>query len=142
MHLQRKYSERIINWFNKENKALLITGARQVGKTHLIRHVVKEEIKYNLFEINLIETPEAVSVISQSETVEDLRIGLSVFSNEKLIPNNTVIFIDEVQKCKEIITKMKFLAEDNTFKYILSGSLLGVELNNIESAPVGYLEII
>ena len=142
MYLQRKCSKRIIDWFNEENKALLITGARQVGKTHLIRHVVKEELTYHLFEINLIETPEAVSIISQSETVEDLRIGLSVFSDEKLIPGNTVIFIDEVQKCKEIITKIKFLAEDNTFKYILSGSLLGVELNNIESAPVGYLEII
>lgn len=142
MHLYRKCSKRIINWFHKEKKALLVTGARQVGKTHLIRHVVKEELDYYLFEINLIETPEAVSVISQSQTVEDLRIGLSIFSNEKLIPNNTVIFIDEIQKCRDIITKIKFLAEDSTFKYILSGSLLGIELNNIDSAPVGYLEIL
>lgn len=67
---------------------------------------------------------------------------LSVIANKPLTKKETIIFIDEVQECKELITSIKFLVEEGSYKYIFSGSLLGVELTNLRSAPVGYLRII
>lgn len=69
-------------------------------------------------------------------------LKLSLYSSTKIIPGKTFIFLDEIQMCKEIVTKIKFLVEDNRFRFILSGSLLGVELVNLISAPVGYLQIL
>ena len=125
---------------------LLLTGtlvkcARQVGKTHLIRRVLKEE-GCDVFEVNLIETPEAVSILQQAGTVDELMIGLSALGGQRLQKGKTVIFIDEIQKYKEMVTKIKFLVDDGSFRYVLSGSLQGVELTNIESAPIGYLSSI
>ncbi|MBR0450739.1 MAG: ATP-binding protein [Oscillospiraceae bacterium] len=138
MELKRKCEIKIREWCRKSTKALLVKGARQVGKTHLIRRVLKEE-GCDFIEINLIETPEAISILEQSRTAEDLMIGLSTINGKKLQKGQTVIFIDEVQKYKEMVTKIKFLVDEGSFRYVLSGSLLGVELTNIESAPVGYL---
>ena len=73
------------------------------------------------------------------KNVDELIMGLSTINDMPLIKGETVIFIDEVQKCKEMVTRIKFLVDEGSFKYILSGSLLGVELTNLESAPVGYL---
>lgn len=64
---------------------------------------------------------------------------LSLYSNEKIIPWETFLFFDEVQKYKEIVTKIKFLVEDKRYRYVLSGSLLGIEIVNLKSAPVGSL---
>ncbi len=119
----------------------LVKGARQAGKTHLIRRVLKEE-GCDVFEVNLIETPEAVSILQQAGTVDELMIGLSALGGQRLQKGKTVIFIDEIQKYKEMVTKIKFLVDDGSFRYVLSGSLQGVELTNIESAPIGYLSSI
>ena len=70
---------------------------------------------------------------------DDLIMKLSLYTNEKLLPGETYIFFDEIQRYKEIVTKIKFLAEDNKYRYVLSGSLLGVEIIGLSSAPVGYL---
>jgi len=142
MDLVRKAEKSISQWLrNDKRKALLVKGARQVGKTHTIRRVMKKE-NVNLFEINLIETPEAVKVLETATTIDELTIGLSTLSNQKLVKGQTVIFIDEVQRCKSMVTKIKFLVEEGGFRYILSGSLLGIELTNLESAPVGYMTTI
>jgi len=141
MELKRKCENSIRIWYRSSSKALLVKGARQVGKTHLIRRVLKEEGS-DLFELNLIETPEAISILRQASSADDLMIGLSAISGQRLEKGKTVIFIDEIQKYKEIVTKIKFLVEDGSFKYIMSGSLLGIELNSIESAPVGYMTTI
>ncbi len=139
MDLRRKSEKIISKWYEDgDKKALLVTGARQVGKTHAIRSVMKAE-GANLFEINLIETPAAVSVLENANTVEDLVIGFSTLSEQKIEKGKTVIFIDEVQKYKDMITKIKFFVEEGSFRYVLSGSLLGVELTNLSSAPVGYM---
>lgn len=139
MDLRRKSEKIISKWYEDgDKKALLVTGARQVGKTHAIRSVMKAE-GANLFEINLIETPAAVSVLENANTVEELVIGLSTLSGQKIEKGKTVIFIDEVQKYKDMITKIKFFVEEGSFRYVLSGSLLGVELTNLSSAPVGYM---
>lgn len=141
MELKRKCEKDIRSWYRNSTKALLVKGARQVGKTHLIRRVLKDE-NCDVLELNLIETPAAISILQQARTVEELMIGLSTISGKSLQKGKTVIFIDEIQKYKEMVTKIKFLVDDGSFRYILSGSLLGVELTNIESAPVGYLTTI
>ena len=139
MDLRRKSEKIISKWYEDgDKKALLVTGARQVGKTHAIRSVMKAK-GANLFEINLIETPAAVRVLENANTVEDLVIGFSTLSEQKIEKGKTVIFIDEVQKYKDMITKIKFFVEEGSFHYVLSGSLLGVELTNLSSAPVGYM---
>jgi len=141
MELKRKCADNIKKWYLESRKALLVKGARQVGKTHLIRSVLKE-LECDYLEINLIETPSAVSVFQQVETVEELILGLSAITEKKLVKGRSVLFIDEIQKYPSMVTKIKFLVEEGSFRYILSGSLLGVELHGIESAPVGYMHII
>lgn len=142
MDLVRKSEKYIREWYtSKEKKALLVKGARQVGKTHAIRRVMQSE-NADFFEINLIETPAAVDVLASANTIEELIIGLSTLSTQKITKGKTVIFIDEVQKYKEMVTKIKFFVEEGSYRYILSGSLLGVELTNLSSAPVGYLTIL
>ena len=69
-------------------------------------------------------------------------LRISAISKSKLIPDETLIFLDEVQECKEIVTAIKFLVEEGSYKYVLSGSLLGVELKDIRSVPVGYMDTI
>lgn len=138
MELKRKISQNIKEWYRSDKKALLVKGARQVGKTYVIRNTLKE-LGVNYFEVNLIDSPEAIDILMVSKNVDELIMGLSTIKDMPLVKGETVIFIDEVQKCKEMVTRIKFLVDEGSFKYILSGSLLGVELTNLESAPVGYL---
>ncbi|MCR5083248.1 MAG: DUF4143 domain-containing protein [Parasporobacterium sp.] len=136
--LYRKIKPQIMNWIENGKKALLVTGARQIGKTYLIRECLKES-GVGYIEVNFIENPELVEVFSENATVEEILFRLSMVYGNKL-NGVKVIFFDEVQENKEIATKIKFLVEDGTFKYIMSGSLLGVELEDISSAPVGYMD--
>ena len=141
MNLQRKNDEIIRRWCRtNSHKALLVKGARQVGKTHSIRHVLTEE-KADFFEVNLIEKPVAVEILEGSTTVDELIMGFSTISKQKLTKGKTIIFIDEVQRCKEMITRIKFFVEEGSFRFVLSGSLLGVELTNLNSAPVGFMTV-
>lgn len=139
--LYRKAQDKILNWYKNDNKALLITGARQVGKSYIIRETLKKE-NIDFLEINFINQPELVETIQSliNQNSEELSRIFSVLAGHNLEKEKAVIFFDEVQECKEIVTAIKFLVEKNDYKYILSGSLLGIELNNLRSAPVGYLE--
>ena len=142
MYLRRKCAKIMEDWLKSGKKqALLVKGARQVGKTRLIREVLQSE-GADYFEVNLIETPAAVQVLAQANSVDELVIGLSTIKEQKLQKGKTIIFIDEVQKYKEMVTKIKFLVDEGSFRYILSGSLLGIELTNLESAPVGYMSVL
>ena len=136
--LRRKIEKKISDWINNSNKALLIDGARQVGKTRIIREVLKNE-KCEYIEFNLIETPALVGILANSETVDDLIANLSLFTDKSFVKGKTFIFFDEIQEFKELTTKIKFWVDEGSFRYVFSGSLLGVELKNIKSAPVGYL---
>lgn len=136
--LHRKIEKKICEWMKSGKKALLIDGARQVGKTYIIRSVLKSE-GCEYVELNLLKTPEIVSILAKSETVDDMVAGLSLFVDKPLKKGKTYIFFDEIQEFKELATKIKFWVDEGSFKYIFSGSLLGVELKNIKSAPVGYL---
>ncbi|MBQ9609583.1 MAG: ATP-binding protein [Lachnospiraceae bacterium] len=139
MELVRKISKQIQSWYNnKDKKALLIKGARQVGKTHVIREFF-ENTECNFIEFNLIEQSEVIGVLQSFTTVNEMIMGLSTLTDKKFIKDDTIIFFDEIQKYKEMVTKIKFLVDEGSFRYILSGSLLGVEITNLESAPVGYM---
>lgn len=139
--LHRKIEKTLVDWLKKEKKALLIDGARQVGKTYIIRKVL-ENNHYDYIEFNLIETPEIIGLLANCETVDDLITNLSLFSDKPFVKGKTVIFFDEIQEFKELATKIKFWVDEGSFRYIFSGSLLGVELKNIKSAPVGYLKTV
>ena len=137
--LKRKIEKDIEKWLDKSEKALLVYGVRQAGKTFIIRECLKRnECEY--IEFNLINQPELVEVLKNSTSIDDLILKLSLFSDKKIIPGKTVFFFDEIQRYKEIVTKIKFLVEDKRYRYILSGSLLGGEIVNLKSAPVGYLQ--
>mgnify|MGYP004464704243 FL=1 len=123
------------------NEALLVTGARQVGKTFIIRKCAKECFE-NVIEINFIEKPDAVKLFENARSSEDILLRISALTDIPLIPGKTLIFFDEVQECKEIVTAIKFLVEDGKYRYILSGSLLGVELKDVRSVPVGYMTVL
>lgn len=139
--LRRKIEKDIINWLKNENKALLIDGARQVGKTYIIRKVLKDN-HYTYNEFNLLKTPEIIELLKSSESVDDLITNLSLFAENPFEKGKTVIFFDEIQEFKELATKIKFWVDEGSFRFIFSGSLLGVELKGIKSAPVGYLKTI
>ena len=137
--LHRKIEDSIISWIKNDKKALLIDGARQVGKTYIIRKVLEEQ-GCQYIEFNLIQSPGIAELLNKSESVEDMIVNLSLFSDKSFIKGETFIFIDEIQEFKELTTKVKFWVDEGSFRYIFSGSLLGVELRNISSAPVGYLK--
>lgn len=138
--IERNMEQRICSWVKSGSDAFLLTGARQTGKTFLIRSVLnKMNIPY--VEFNFIDRPELVDLFSSAKTSADLLLRMTAATTKELIPGESILFLDEVQECKDIVTRIKFLVEDGTFRYILSGSLLGVELNDIRSAPVGYMQI-
>lgn len=137
--LTRTVDRILIDHFKISKTALLIEGARQIGKTFSIRQFGKKSKTY--IEINFIEQPEAISLFKDLSNTKDLLARLSLFTKQKLIKRDTLIFFDEVQICPEVITYIKFLVDEGSYNYILSGSLLGIEINDLRSVPVGYLTI-
>ena len=137
----RKDSIIVEEWLKNSNKALLITGARQIGKTWLIRDEI-EKSGYIKYEVNFIDQPDMIDYLNVRMSAEEFLIKLKMLMPEDCKPHKTVVFFDEIQKCPEIVTKIKFLVDEGSFKYVMSGSLLGVELKGIASAPVGYLTIL
>lgn len=135
----RQCEAKIQKWIDQSRKALLIYGARQVGKTYIIREMLKRnDISY--FEINLLEREDILNSIKHIDNAAELSARLALYSDSVLMEGKSVIFIDEVQKYPDIVTKIKFLVDEGKFRYILSGSNLGVELEGIKSIPVGYIE--
>ena len=139
--IKRKIEKRIHEFYKKDKKALLITGARQVGKTYIIREVGKADFE-SFIEINFLENRTAQSLFENARSSADILLRISAIADQPLIPGKTLIFFDEVQECKEIVTAIKFLVDEGSYRYILSGSLLGVDLKDIRSAPVGYMDIL
>ncbi len=138
--LERKISRYIEHFYEVNKGALLLSGARQIGKTYSVRRFAEK--KFNSFiEINFVDNPDAVGIFSNAKNSSDILLRLSALVNQPLIKGETLIFFDEVQLCPEIVTAIKFLVDDGRYRYIMSGSLLGVELNNLRSVPVGYMEV-
>lgn len=120
-------------------KILLIDGARQVGKTYIIRYV-GEKLFENFIEINMVEDSLGDRLFAETKTVEDFYLQVSMLKGEKMKEKeNTLIFIDEIQAYPHLLTLLKFLSQDNKFTYIASGSLLGVTLSQTTSIPMGSI---
>ncbi len=136
--INRKAYQFLREFFTNEKRSLLVTGARQVGKTFAIRTIGKEVFEH-VVEINFIEQPQAVEMFSHPQDAEELLMRISAFTRKKLVPGKTLIFFDEIQECDEMVTAIKFLVEDGNYRYVMSGSLLGVELKDLRSVPVGYM---
>ena len=138
--LKRKIEKKIEYWLEHKElkKAFLIEGARNVGKTFTVRAVL-ERMGINYVEVNLLTDSDFTAAIDNIKNVDDLVSYISVMKNVSLERGKTVIFIDEIQEGRELITKIKFFVDEGSFRYILSGSLLGIAMRNIASVPVGYL---
>ncbi len=139
--LKRKTEKSILSWIENQKKALMVCGARGVGKTFTIRQCLKNA-GCDFVEFNLATQPDIIPVLAQDLGTNDLILRLSLCSGKPLIPHKTFIFFNGVECYKELVTKIKFLVDDGRFRYILSGSLLGIEIRALKSAPVGYLDTI
>lgn len=136
--LKRHIDSVIEQHFATTNKALLLSGARQVGKTYAIRRYARQAGLY-LVEMNFLLQPETKLIPEGAANVQELLLRLSAFANRPLVPGKTLIFFDEVEEYADILTWVKALVDEGRFKYALSGSLLGLELKNVRSEPVGYI---
>lgn len=137
--IKRKIDNYIKHYYETTRNALLVTGVRQIGKTFSIRQFGKTFKSF--VEINFIEKPEAVELFKGAKSSSDILLRLSAISSVPLIKGETLVFFDEVQQCPDIVTAIKFLVDDGSYRYILSGSLLGVELKDLRSEPVGYMGV-
>jgi hypothetical protein len=137
--IKRKIDAFLQQFFAKERNALLITGARQTGKTFSIRQFGQTFDSF--VEINFIEHPEAVELFRDAHGAADILLRLSAYTTVPLKKHRTLVFFDEVQACPEVVTAIKFLVDEGSYRYVLSGSLLGVELHDLRSEPVGYLSV-
>nr|WP_221248058.1 AAA family ATPase [Faecalicoccus acidiformans] len=138
--LYRKIETVIEEHFQSQSKkVLLIDGARQVGKTTIIRYV-GQKLFENFIEINMVEDVLGNQLFSNVKTVEDFYLQVSMLAGDKMKEKeNTLIFIDEIQAYPHLLTLLKFLSQDNHFTFIASGSLLGVALQETTSIPMGSI---
>ena len=137
MGLKRKIFDKLLKWKNNTNKvAILIKGARQVGKTYIVRELGKHY--KNFVEINFERNIKAKEAFEGDLTADAIISKLSLMGFVNFSEPNTLIFFDEIQVCPKARTAIKFLVEDGRFDYISSGSLLGLNYKEVSSYPVGY----
>jgi len=138
--LKRKMLERLAQWKSNKNKlALLIKGARQVGKTFIVREFGKSNYK-NFIEINFEKQPSVKKAFDGDLDARTIILNLSAMGLGVFEEGQTLIFLDEIQSCPQARTAIKFLVEDGRFDYIESGSLLGINYKEVSSYPVGFEE--
>ena len=138
--LQRKILSRLIEWKNNANKvALLVRGARQVGKTTSVREFGKTNYD-SYIEINFEQLPLVRRAFDGNLDARTIILNLSAMGYGPFIDGKTLIFFDEIQSCPNARTAIKFLVEDGRFDYIESGSLLGLNYRDVSSYPVGFEE--
>ncbi len=138
--LKRKISSKIEDYLKSHNrKVLVIDGARQIGKSFIIRDV-GSRLFPNFIEINMEKDRQGDRLFADAKTVENFYLALSTFAGDKMgDKDSTLVFIDEIQAYDHLLTLVKFLVEDDRFTYIASGSLLGVTLKKTLSIPIGSL---
>ncbi len=123
------------------DRMLLIDGARQIGKSYIIRHVGQKMFS-NYIEINMEEDKLGDRIFADAKTTKDFYMVLSLVAGDKMREKeNTLVFIDEIQAYDHLLTLVKFLMKEKRFTYIASGSLLGVALKNTQSVPIGSLDV-
>lgn len=141
--LFRKIEAQIEDHLKSDSRAImLIDGARQVGKTYIIRYV-GQKLFENYIELNLVEDYVGARLFANAKTVEDFYLAVSMLAGDRMKEKeNTLIFIDEIQAYPHLLTLLKFLAQDDRFTYIASGSLLGVTLAQTTSIPMGSIRMV
>ncbi|MBR5341929.1 MAG: ATP-binding protein [Erysipelotrichaceae bacterium] len=149
--LERKVYKELLKWKESHGKTcLMVKGARQVGKTYIVREFGRNEYE-SFIEINFLKQKDLKSIFSDDLSAENIYKRLTAqIRNIKLIKGNTLIFLDEIQACGNARTAIKFLAEDGRYDVISSGSLLGLtygedgdaESEEPESVPTGYEDFI
>lgn len=139
--LKRKITDKLIAWKNsKSDKCLIISGARQVGKTFIVRAFGSEEYS-SFIELNFIEDPSLASIFDGNISSDSILAGIRLYYPEKrIVPGETLILLDEIQECTNAITALKFLAADRRIDVIATGSLLGLNYKGSTSYPVGSVE--
>lgn len=138
--LKRKAYDAIARWkAEKTTQGLLVMGARQVGKTTTIRAFARDHFA-SVAEVNFYQNVSAVETVNGAKNADDLVLRISALSRTEMKPGETLIFLDEVQECADVLTLVKFLIEGTGFDIILSGSLLGLDAFPARSLPVGYLQ--
>ena len=138
--LKRKI-EKILDEFLLNRKALLIPGARQVGKTYSVTKFGHENFE-NFIKIDFIENPDAQGLFDGEHDADVILSRISLLTDIPMVPGKTLIMFDEVQKAPGIVTAIKYLVDDGRYRYILTGSLLGVELSDVYSVPVGFMDTV
>lgn len=138
--LRRKIQKILQDYFHSDsNKVLLVDGARQIGKSYIIRHEGKNRYP-NYIEINFLEDKNGEKLFEGITTTKDFYLKLSTFAGDRMgDKNDTLVFLDEIQAYPSLLTLLKFLKDEDRFTYIASGSLLGVTLNKTMSKPGGRI---
>ena len=140
--LYRKFARRLEEFLkNEPRKILLVNGARQIGKSYIIRYVGKQLFK-NFVEINLKADKEGMGIFQSVRSVDDFYLQLGAIAGDKLgSKQDTIVFLDEIQSYPHLMTMLKFLNEEGKYRYIASGSELGVALAQTPSVPIGSIAI-
>lgn len=140
--LKREIMNALEQWHaSKDKKALCIYGARQVGKTTIVREFAKKH--YSCFlELNFLEDQRAAQIFENSANTQEILLQLSLLSDQELTAGKTLILLDEIQECPQARTAVKFLVEEGRYDYIETGSLLEVKFKDVASMPVGFEESI
>ena len=140
--LYRKFARRLEEFLNNEpRKILLVNGARQIGKSYIIRYVGRQLFK-NFVEINLKADKEGMGIFQSVRSVDDFYLQLGAIAGDKLgNKQDTIVFLDEIQSYPHLMTMLKFLNEEGKYRYIASGSELGVALAQTPSVPIGSIAI-
>lgn len=141
--LYRKIASKIESFLKSEKKRMLVvSGARQVGKSYIIREVGMR-LYSNFIEVNMEEDKQSNRLFENARTVEDFMIALSTIAGATMKDSEkTLVFIDEIQAYSHLLTLAKFLVEDGRFTYIASGSQLGIALKTTQSIPIGSIELL
>lgn len=136
--LKRKVSDDIAKWYQSGcNKALLLTGSRQVGKTTSVRMFAKAHYSH-FVEINFVKYPRARQAFDGNLDTKTIVTNLSAMGFGPFVEGETLVFFDEIQECPNARTAIKFLVEEHRYDFIESGSLLGINYKPVTSYPVGY----
>lgn len=140
--LKRTIESELMAWKNNpDKKCLMIEGARQVGKTYIIKHFAQENYKH-FVELNFITSPSYGKIFDGDLDMKTILANISLYTSygEQLVPHETLIFLDEIEACPNARTALKFFALDGRFDVISSGSMLGISYSKVASYPTGYVE--
>ena len=140
--LNRKIQQTLNEYFNSNrDKILIIDGARQIGKSYIIRHEGRANFP-NFIEVNMIDDRDGARVFADVKGTEDFYVRLSAVAGRRLgTKDNTLVFLDEIQAYPSMLTLLKFLCDEGRFTYIVSGSLLGVTMHKTLSIPGGRIQV-